>query len=581
MAAGGQESLLIGLLDGELWWGGAVADGELMPFGDRFHDRDLSESAGISGAVGFGSSNQSAPVLLSNRGRFVWSEQPFAFAFSGGVLRLRGEGLVHAHPGQTLRGAFTAAARYFPPSGAIPPEQMFSAPQYNTWIEMPYEPTQPAVLEYVEALLDTGFPPGVVMIDDRWSTDYGTWRFDRTRFPDPGAMVDRLHDLGYAVMLWLVPFISPDSDVFRVLSARRLLVRTAHGEPAIRQWWNGYSAILDATNPDAVAWLHTELGALQTDFGIDGFKFDGGDLWSYQPDDVVVGSSAPTAQSQAWGEIGLRYPFNEYRACWKLGGQPLAQRLCDKPPVWGPGGLASLIPQAIAQGLIGHAFVCPDMIGGGELEVFRSASYSFDQELFVRYAQCAALCPMMQFSISPARVLDLRHLRACLAAVKLHHQLLPDIIRLARDAASSGEPIVRPLAYEFDDYEHVHDQFLLGEQTLAAPVLQAGASFRDVVLPPGRWQDQAGKITAADTLSASPSNSRQYPSTGTPAKADLAPSTHAPPQAKACDPVVDGSTIRAGSHDPSCQRARLISGVDRCPGRRYRHVRRPLFELRR
>jgi len=31
----------------------------------------------------------------------------------------------------------------------------------------------------------------------------------------------------------------------------------------------------------------------------------------------------PAGQCEAWARIGLRYPFNEYRACWKMGGQPL------------------------------------------------------------------------------------------------------------------------------------------------------------------------------------------------------------------------------------------------------------------
>jgi alpha-glucosidase (family GH31 glycosyl hydrolase) len=168
-----------------------------------------------------------------------------------------------------------------------------------------------------------------------------------------------------------------------------------------------------------------------------------------------------------------------------MGGQPLAQRLHDKPPTWGAGGLASLIPDSIAQGLIGHAFVCPDMVGGGDLAVFDRTDV--DAELFVRYAQCAALFPMMQFSASPSRVLDPPHLAAVLEAVALHQALVPDIIRLAKRAGRTGEPILRPLAFEHAGYDDVTDQFLLGEDILAAPVLERGASLRRVLLPPGRW----------------------------------------------------------------------------------------------
>jgi alpha-glucosidase (family GH31 glycosyl hydrolase) len=64
---------------------------------------------------------------------------------------------------------------------------------------------------------------------------------------------------------------------------------------------------------------------------------------------------------------------------------------------------------------------------------------------------------------------------------------VPELVRLAEYAARTGEPILRPLAYHHSGYEDVTDQFLLGEELLAAPVLEPGASIRRVVLPPGRW----------------------------------------------------------------------------------------------
>ena len=42
----------------------------------------------------------------------------------------------------------------------------------------------------------------------------------------------------------------------------------------------------------------------------------------------------PNRHTEAFAEIGLDYPLNEYRATWKMGGQPLAQRLRDKEHTW-------------------------------------------------------------------------------------------------------------------------------------------------------------------------------------------------------------------------------------------------------
>ncbi|MEP6561040.1 MAG: glycoside hydrolase family 31 protein [Nakamurella sp.] len=473
------------LLPGERWWGGAVADGTAMPFGAAHHHRDLATNAGYVDEPAAGA-NQSAPLLISNQGRYVWSDDPFAFTFSPGQLTLRGNGIEFgASETSTLAGAFrTAASKYFPPAGRAPATAMFDGPQYNTWMELPYAPTQAGVLGYARGLLDAGFPPGVLMIDDRWSQDYGVWRFDRAAFPDPAGMISTLHEWGCRVMLWLVPFISPDSATFRELHAAGLLVRRPGGEVAVRQWWNGYSAILDVTHPDAVSWLRGELDGLRDRYGVDGFKFDAGDVRDYLLDDITSAMADPVEQCQAWARIGLRYPFNEYRASWKMGGTPLAQRLHDKPPTWDGHGLTSLIPESIAQGLIGSPFGCPDMVGGGDLGL---ATAGVDQELFVRYAQVAALHPMMQFSLAPHRVLDADHLSAVRQAVELRQSLLPDIGRLVQESAHTGAPILRPLAYDDPTDPGTSDQFTLGGDILVAPVLQRGATTRRVRFPPGCW----------------------------------------------------------------------------------------------
>ena len=109
-----------------------------MPFGRAPHWRDLATSAGLVDDDTEGS-NQSAPFLVSSAGRYVWSERPFAFAFDGdGALEVDGQDVVLGQEGTTLASMFRAAAsKRFPASGRTPAEQMFTAPQYNTWIEMP------------------------------------------------------------------------------------------------------------------------------------------------------------------------------------------------------------------------------------------------------------------------------------------------------------------------------------------------------------------------------------------------------------------------------------------------------------
>ena len=157
----------------------------------------------------------------------------------------------------------------------------------------------------------------------------------------------------------------PDSLVFRELSSKGYLVRDRSGEVAIRPWWNGWSTILDCTNPEAVAWYRSSLDTLMFQLSVDGFKFDAADPEFYCADDLSATSAIPVEHCRSYSLIGVHYRLNEYRASWKTAGLPLVQRLRDKDHRWEGTGLACLIPNGLAQGLMGYSFICPDMIGGG------------------------------------------------------------------------------------------------------------------------------------------------------------------------------------------------------------------------
>ncbi|MGA2174646.1 MAG: glycoside hydrolase family 31 protein [Verrucomicrobiota bacterium] len=466
------------------WWAGIIDQGSQMPLACGYQ-------ADLSGDT-YG--NQGQPLLLSSEGDVIWSEDAIAIRLSpnGLVVQSKGGRVNRAKAGSSLRDAFRYASRtYFPPAGKAPDELLFLAPQYNTWIELMYNQNQADILKYVQGLEMNGFPPGVLMVDDNWQQNYGQWDFKREKFPDPKGMINTLHARGFKVMLWVCPFVATNSDAYPDLARRNLLLKDPSGAAASIKWWNGYSALLDFSNPQAVAWFCARLDYLQSAYQVDGFKFDGGDSSFYKG---VIASRliSPNTQSELYGKIGLQYPLNEYRAMWKMGGQPLAERLRDKAHSWTD--LRKLVPNMILAGLMGYPFSCPDMIGGGEYQSFQSAS-TIDQELVVRSAQCHALMPMMQFSVAPWRVLDPPHLKAVLKAIQVRQAHIDYILRLVRQSASTGEPAVRPMEYVFphQGYERVNDQFFMGDQILVAPVLEKGARSREVILPAGQWKAFDGK----------------------------------------------------------------------------------------
>ena len=471
--------------DNEYWWGGCVTDGEFMPFGQKDFSRDLY--AGTRG-------NQAQPLLLSSQGRYVWSEEPFAFVIQDGklIVESRDGNILIGQQGDSLREAFQfISKKYFPSTGTIPEPLLFTQPQYNTWIELMYDQREDRIRKYANDILTQGFPPGVIMIDDNWQEDYGSWDFHPGRFHNPKDMIDSLHVMGFKVMLWVCPFVSPDSFHSRTLARQNYLLKDETGRTFMCSWWNGTSAVWDFTNPKALEAFTQSLHELVNKYGVDGFKLDGGDSEFYDHPFRSARSVTPNRHCELWARIGLSFPLNEYRACWKLAGQPLAQRLRDKRHDWED--LQKLIPHALALSLMGYAYVCPDLIGGGEYTSFLEGA-EVDEELVVRYAQCSALMPMMQFSVAPWRVLNRQHLDICRDMARLHQEMGKHILTLAQASSRTGEPIVRALEYAWphQGYAEIKDQFLLGEEILVAPVVEKGKHSRTVVFPPGQWTGDDG-----------------------------------------------------------------------------------------
>jgi alpha-glucosidase len=481
------KEISVELLPNEKWWGGLSVDGVRMPYS--------SDSPFTVNLYGDAKGNQGQPFFVSNMGRYIWSEDPFTFKIEGNKLSAVSEfsNIELGQSGTTMKEAFLyASKKFFPSNGLIPDTLLFVRPQYNTWIELMYDQNQENVLKYAKGIVENHFPTGIIMIDDNWQMDYGNWKFNPEKFSDPKEMCRQLHEMGFKIMLWVCPFISPDSEIYRYLRDRKLLLRnTDHpDEPAMIGWWNGYSALLDLSNPEAMLWFKEQLKSLQEKYGVDGFKLDAGDV-EYYANTLSFKNVHMNAHMELYASVGLDFKLNEFRACWKLAGQPLVQRLRDKKSDWAD--VRKLIPDMLALSMLGYAYGCPDMIGGGDYSSFLNG-HEIDRELVVRSAQVHALMPMMQFSVAPWRILDQEHLNAAQKAAFLHVQFKDVILNLAKKSARTGEPIVRPMEYNFphQGFLGIKDQFMLGDEFLVAPVVNKGQRSRRVVLPKGAWIDDAG-----------------------------------------------------------------------------------------
>lgn len=80
----------------------------------------------------------------------------------------------------------------------------------------------------------------------------------------------------------------------------------------------------------------------------------------------------------------------------------------------------------------------------------------------------------------------------CRKYLSLRERLRPYIRVLMQRTHETGEPIMRPMLFDFPEDEtcwNLKTQYMFGPDYLVAPVLEAGAQTRRVYLPAGRWQN--------------------------------------------------------------------------------------------
>ncbi len=459
-------------IDGELWYPAVSEYGMDMPYGDDYE--------GTLSLKNNGTANQMVPLLLSNKGRLIYGRGGFEAAFQREEIEIIGDadfvcGL------KSLRGAFEYYTENYCSLPMDIPAEFIKMPIYNTWMHAPFNVTQKKVLEYAEAILDLGMPAGIIIIDDKWSKEYGDWEFDDEKFENPVEMISKLHEMGFLVMLWVCPYVSFESEAFKTGIKEGWLLADEPDEAYRLEWWNETSACIDLRNKKGTGFLKNAFDKLCA-LGADGFKFDGGDSRYYREEDN------PDLQSRLWAELASDYRFNEVRADFDTGAFSIFERLSDKRHSWGRNGISSMLPSAFALGLGAHPVFALDMIGGGEVKDI-SENTALKEEIFLAHCQLGALMPNMQFSILPDKVLK-GGMSTLLKLMDLRGEYSEYMEELWREAMEKGTPIIRLLEFEFPDenFGHILDRFMFGSRYLIVPVTREGEDKKSITLPTGTWK---------------------------------------------------------------------------------------------
>jgi len=370
-----------------------------------------------------------------------------------------------------------------------------------------------------------GIPDSTMWIDNPWQTGYNTFEFDQARIAAPDQLIAELTAKGYKVLVWSTPYVDNagvTAQDYNEAVTNQFLVTDDVGLPLLFPWQDGPGGLVDFSRPGAAAWWQARI-ARAVSLGIDGFKLDFGE-------DVVPeigGNLAPflLAGGDAQDMHGV-YQRGYHDAY--LGGLPPGDGfLLTRAGAWGeqdrntavwPGDLdndfslhgvdngagklnVGGLPAAIACGLSlsvsGYPFFGSD-IGG-----FRNGEP--DTEVLIRWTQYAALGTIMQLGGGGAShnpwdttLYAAPALAVYIEYARLHMDLHPFLWTLALAAGVDGTPVTRPAGF-VTDCACDDATFLLGDAILVAPVIEAGATTRAVVLPAGTWRDWwTGEVVTGD-----------------------------------------------------------------------------------
>jgi alpha-glucosidase (family GH31 glycosyl hydrolase) len=396
----------------------------------------------------------------------------------------------------------------------------YRTPMWNDWGDLQLGVTQARFLAYARSLHDAHLPGHTVELDDGWSAGYADHAFNQpNKFPDPKAMIDKVHAMGYDFGLWDTFYDNRNGDRASVLwpslDKRGYLLKAVSNPIPFgthtscqTTWFGGGSpsdhpGLVDLGNPAARAWLKKRIDSLARRYGIDGWKFD---TQIYDPKCQRYGDKS----KMDYLRIGLNF-IDQYN----LTGQGMitsawtgtqrygfATDAIDKATSWN--GLRAAAHQALAISTVGYPFTEMDMIGGSDGS---NPPKSPSKPVLVRWAQAEALTPLMMGSVNPTRY-DRQTVDLYRAAIQLHERLWPYLMRQVHRAVASGEPIMKPIFFNYPHDEQsyaINDEWLFGNSLLAAPVL-ANTAMRSVHVPTGRWYDVLNKCVVTGQ-----SNLRHYP----------------------------------------------------------------------
>lgn len=330
------------------------------------------------------------------------------------------------------------------------------------------------------------------------------WRRDNQRFPDLPQRIAGLAARGIRFLAYANPYLAVDGILYEeAREAGHFCLRQDCDEVYLVDFGEFDCGVLDFTRSETREWFAEKvLGREMLDIGISGWMADFGE---YLPTDVRLadGSDPMEAHNRwpvLWGEVNAMAVESRGKTgdavFFMRAGFSGVQAHC--PLLWAGDqsvdftrhdGIGTVITAALSAGLVGNAYSHSDC--GGYTSILGNVR---TVELMERWCELSAFAPVMRSHEGNRPDDNLQYdstpgLLACFARwSRVHAHLAPYVRHLCTEAAEQGLPAQRPLFLHYPQDSAlyaVQDQFLYGADLLVAPVIEEGATMRNVILPGG------------------------------------------------------------------------------------------------
>ncbi len=445
----------------------------------------------------------------------------------------------------------------------LPPPWVF-----GTWISSDIWRTGGEVRYALTKYLASGIPASVFVFDSPWEVSYNDFTWNMSQFGAGGSyegtnyngftsvtdMMTFLQQHGVKVICWFTPFLNTSSvndcqgsqcipgqntgksPNYDTAASNGYLVKTSinNSSPLMVGWWktpnnNATGSPIDFTNAAARSWfLTTQLQPLVDgsnvttansgqEPAIGGFKTDDGEAINSNSSAPYIPKTASYADGRTGTEMQNGFSQIYHGTVSSLlgsngilfsrsgfsgnGAFPAGWPGDNQPNYTQTNGLQSVITAAASAAMSGFA------IWGNDIGGYQNANFTSDHaDLFMRWAQYGAFCPIMQMhrGVQASSLTDTSNLEQYpwgygatalsnyVTYAKLHNQLFPYIYSYAKEASVDGLPIIRPevLMNQTDTGTFgIQHTYYFGNELLVAPMNAQDSTSRNVYLPAGNWYD--------------------------------------------------------------------------------------------